>query len=100
MKRSSSIFLTIPIHVRSILIVIRSYHPEVEMKSHCLLIDMPPDDLPVRVVKLVTEVVQNELEAAATEHLTEPRDTCVHIHVAADLAMPPRLQSVQVIINH
>ena len=57
-------------------------------------------DLPVGVVKLVTEVVQNELEAAATEHLTEPRDTCVHNHVAADLAMPPWLQSVQVIINH
>ena len=70
------------------------------MKSHCLLIDMPQDDLPVRVVKLVTEVVQNEFEAAATEHLTEPRDTCVHNNVATDLAMPPRLQSVQVIINH
>ena len=27
--------------------------------------------LPVRVVKLVTEVIQNELEAAATEHLTD-----------------------------
>ena len=33
-------FLTIPIHVRSILIVIRSDHPEVEMKSHCFHIDM------------------------------------------------------------
>ena len=27
--------------------------------------------LPVRVVELVTEVIQNELEAAATEHLTD-----------------------------
>ena len=57
--------------------------------------------MPVRVVKLVTEVVQNEFEAAATEHLTKPRDvTSVLNHVATDLAMPPRLQSVQVIINH